>query len=421
MKKLFLRILAVLILLVTLVVAGAWWYANPGRAPKPPEPSLDGAWAEKVGNTKILHVKGSPYQIGFQQGALAKDETRATLRGFDGILSDLADEAGLPRLAITFGLDILYRQCLPYIDERFVREMEGFADGAGVELKMVRRLQVVSEVTDRNCSVFAVFGKATAGGKMFFGRNFDWNMEVGIQNQPLLTLYEPEGRTAFASANYAGMLGVISGMTVNGLVMGSVGAISKDARSVGEPLMHLTRRVLEDARNVDDAGSIIAKAHRTIGYNYVVADAKGPAARAFETTANHCASFSDNDPGERQAPYAIPIENAVFRADDAMDQAVRALQLCSNGYPNSPEGSESYDHRYKGIATDIKNNYGKIDEGVALEILKAAAMRDINLQSVLFDATDGVVWVANANGAEDAWKQPYARYDLRQLFARKAK
>jgi hypothetical protein len=185
--------------------------------------------------------------------------------------------------------------------------------------------------------------------------------------------------------------------------------------------MHLTRRVLEDAHNVDEAGSIIAKAHRTIGYNYVVADAKAATARAFETTANHCASFSDNDPGEKQAPYAIPIENAVFRADDAMDQGVRALQLCSNGYPQSPEGSESYDHRYKGIATDIKKNYGKIDEVIALEIVKTAAMRDINLQSVLFDATDGVIWVANANGLEDAWKQPYARYDLKELFGRARK
>ncbi len=102
--------------------------------------------------------------------------------------------------------------------------------------------------------------------------------------------------------------------------------------------------------------------------------------------------------------------------DEAMDPAVRKNQKCANGYPNMPYGSNSYDHRYKGMATRIEKHFGEIDQAIALDIVKAVAMRNINLHSVLCNATDRVMWVAHASGTEDAWKQPYIRYDLRELF-----
>jgi hypothetical protein len=274
---------------------------------------------------------------------------------------------------------------------------------------------VVSEVTERGCSAFAVFRKATVGGKLYHGRNFDWTMDGGIQDNPVLIMYEPDGMVPFASADYAGLIGVLSGMNLEGISISQIGAITKDGRSTGIPLMFLLRRILEESHNLNDATNIITNAHRTVGYNYVVADGNTLEARAYETTAHHCAVFTDNDPKET-AEYAIPIENAVFRADEAMDPVVRSFQKCSRGYPNLPYGSESYDHRYKGMAADIKAAYGKIDEAVALEIVKAAAMRNTNLHSVLYNVTDREMWVAHAVGKEDAWKQPYVHYDLRQLM-----
>jgi hypothetical protein len=153
-----------------------------------------------------------------------------------------------------------------------------------------------------------------------------------------------------------------------------------------------------------------------VGYNYVVADGKVPAARAFETNATHCAVFKDNDPKET-CEYAIRVENAVFRADEAMDPTVRSLQTCAKA-PGMPYGSNSYDHRYKGMATRIQQNYGNIDQAVALDITKATAMTNDNVHSVLYNATDREMWVAHAKGHEDAAKQPYVHYDLKELFKR---
>ncbi|HRZ18173.1 MAG TPA: hypothetical protein P5141_11480, partial [Candidatus Hydrogenedentes bacterium] len=115
--------------------------------------------------------------------------------------------------------------------------------------------------------------------------------------------------------------------------------------------------------------------------------------------------------------YAIRIPDAVFRADEAMDPTVRSLQRCAKA-PDLPYGSNSYDHRYKGIGTRVKEQYGKIDAAAALEILKATAMVDTNLHAVLTDGTNLKMWVAHAKNGQDASKQHFVEYDLKTLFLR---
>ena len=230
--------------------------------------------------------------------------------------------------------------------------------------------------------------------------------------------FSPSLRLQRPSAKLGGSMGMrLSGMNMEGISISQIGAVMKDKRFSGIPLFFLLRRILEESHSLTEATEIVRNAHRTVGYNYVVADGDAGEARAYETTAHHCAIFTDNAPKET-VEYAIPVDDAVFRADGAIDQTVRSFQTCARGYPNMPYGSNSYDRRYKGMATRIKEHHGKIDENVALEILKAVAMRGSNLHSVLCNGTDREMWVAHAVGLEGAFKQRYVYYDLNQLFLR---
>ena len=410
-----------LLIVIGAAIVVGWWYIHPARGPKLAVNPNEKGYVETIEGTVVLHLKGTPYEMGYQHGALTKERAKKVETGFNQLLERAKKEVGLPTFASKLILDVVYRMCMNNIPERLRREMEGIADGAEIDLQTLHRMHAVSEVTERNCSVFAVWGKATKDGKMYFGRNFDWMMDGGMQEAAVLILYEPEekGMIPFASAGYIGLVGVLSGMNMEGVAIGQIGAVTRDQSFAGLPLMLVMRRLVEESHSVDDATTILTTVKRTVGYNYVVADAKANTARAYETCAHHCAVFQDNDPKET-VEYALPIENAVFRADEAMDQTVRSFQACSKGYPNLPYGCNSYDHRYKGMATRIKDNYGKIDSATALETLKAVAMRDTNLHAVLCNVTDHEIWVAHAKGAEDAWKQPFIKYELNELFKRPA-
>ncbi|MCX8064383.1 MAG: C45 family autoproteolytic acyltransferase/hydrolase [Candidatus Hydrogenedentes bacterium] len=411
MKRL--RILLPVAFVVCALVLGFYFWLYPSRGPKE-NVDLSRALLEEIEGTRVLHLKGTPYEMGFQRGVLLKEVIRHSLARFDELLELAKKEVGLPKVASKLILDIAWRLCSPHIPQRYQRELEGVADGAEVSLQELRRIHVVSVITERGCSSFAVWGKATADGKLYHGRNFDWIMEAGIQDTAVLVCYEPQGLNPFVSAGYACAIGVLSGMNMKKVSVAQIGATNKDRRIDGIPLEFLLRRILEEASNLDEVTNIIKKARHTVGYNYVIADGDENRALVYETCANHVAIFKDNDPRET-VEYAIPIENAVMRADEAMDQTIRALQTCANA-PNLPYGSNSYDHRYKGMATRIKENYGRIDQKIALEILKAVAMVKVNLHSVLYCPTDLELWVAHAKGTEDAAKQTYVHYKMVELF-----
>jgi hypothetical protein len=401
-----------------IALVGAKLYVREGRGPVELVDVSVTAFVEEVNGTKVVHLRGTPYELGYAHGSLFAAEIQQTFSGLERALDELQGEIGVPASAVAYFLDFLYKQTSPHIPDRYKRELEGLADGSGVSLRRLRWAHVISVITERECSSFAVFGPATTGAKMYHGRNFDWSMDLGLQDHTALFIYHPDGQIPFASPGYIGTIGCLSGMNAERVSISQIGAITTDGRWDGIPLMLLLRRILEECSNVDDAEVLIRGARRTVGYNYVIADGKELQARAFETTANHCAVFTDDDPAESQAEYSIPIRGAVFRADGAIDQTVRSYQKCAKGYPNLPYGSNSYEHRYKGMATGIQENYGKIDADVALDILRAVAMRGVNVHSVLCANTDLEVWVAHALGKEDAWKQPYVHYDLNELFAK---
>ncbi|MBI1318299.1 MAG: hypothetical protein GC168_05010 [Candidatus Hydrogenedens sp.] len=412
--KRFLRRLAAGVVVV-LAVAGiaGYVYAHPGRGPKQDVDASKG-YKESIEGVTVLHLKGSPYELGFEHGALCRDRVTAGMNAYHSLLNEAHEDTHIPIWVLNFGLDCVYRMCSPYIPDQYKRELEGLADGAGVDLAILRRVHVISEVTERNCTSFAVFGNATTDGRLLHGHNFDWDTSAGIQNTAALFLYEPDEGIPFAAFGYTGMIGYVSGMNMEGVSVGFIGAVTRDGRSAAMPLMLMLRHVLENAHNLEEAGDLIEHAHRGVGYNYVIADGDEKDARAFETTARHFADFGPNDPKET-CEYAIRIEDALFRADEAMDPTVRSFQKCSNGYPNLPYGSGSYE-RYKGQADGIRAAYGKIDPDAAIEILQSVAMRGSNLHSVLCDTTNRVLWAACAKGDQDACTQPYHRFDLKELF-----
>jgi isopenicillin-N N-acyltransferase like protein len=87
------------------------------------------------------------------------------------------------------------------------------------------------------------------------------------------------GRIPFASVAWPGLVGVVSGMNVEGLALVVHGGRAGEPRTRGEPVVHALRRVLSSARTTDDA--IVAFAEQTplVSHIVIAADAQGHLAR----------------------------------------------------------------------------------------------------------------------------------------------
>ena len=134
---------------------------------------------------------------------------------------------------------------------------------------------------------------------------------------------------------------------------------------------------------------------------------------AVEATQHHLAFFEDQAPAESKIPYAFPLENAVLRADTAMDPVIRNLQWASKGNPEKsglePPAGSAYEIRYKKQAELVKGNYGKITPEIAQQIARQLAPGS-NIQSVIYAFPE--FWVANAQGDLKAAESEYLEFSF---------
>ena len=368
----------------------------------------------------VVTLRGSPYEIGYQHGTLLRDEVRAAVA--DTLAFARRHYLRVPLIGawiVNRVLDVVADMERPHIPADDLVELQGVADGSGVRLQDLQRILAFADLSSSGCSSFVAFGRATADGRLLHGRNLDWNIQAGIQRHAVIFVVHPAGRErrSFVSVGYAGFIGVLTGINSRGISVAQIGAATADRTLRGMPMPLLLRQVLERAASLDEAIAIVRNAPRTVGYNYVFADAKRKLAGVLETTKTLCAAFAPNDPREASVAYAITVPDAVFRADTALDAAVRERQWASKGNPKQPglepPGGSAYEVRYRGQGERLREHVGALTTDDALAIMKAVAPPS-NVQSVVFAYPD--LWVANARDLAPAATQPYHHFNVRSLM-----
>ncbi len=364
----------------------------------------------------VIQLSGSPYELGQRHGQLLREQVRASVSRVLGYLRGYLKIPVIGPLAVTCWLDMPWHAARPFIPPAYLEELRGLADSSGVPLRELWRLHAIPDRTYA-CANFAAWGRATAGGRMIHLRNLDWTIGAGIQDFATVFVVRPAGKHAFINIGWAGCIGVLTGINYAELSIGQVGADTVDATFNGEPMAFLMRRVLEEAATVDEAAAIIASARRTVGVNYVIADAKAGRAVAIETTARRARVFAANDPAEQGIACARPMEDAVFRADTAIDPAIRDRQRASGGDPSrpglEPPSGSAYETRYLGQAAGLHSRYGVLDAAAAQAIARAIAP-DSNVQSVVFAWPD--LWIADAQGRTPAARTTYHHLSAADLL-----
>jgi len=366
-------------------------------------------WLERQQGFLVLHVEGTPAEMGEQQGALLKEHIQANLKSVMAGAMEMGKEMGMsdPMPMV----DKLWTQLAANTPPEYLEEMKALAAGAGIELKDLQRMVTVIEYGEimRTCSSFCVWGKATADGKMYQSRNLDYTMDAGLQDNFMLFVAKPQGKLAFVSPSYAGSVGVVSGINQKGIAVGEIGAGATEAERNfnGTPMPLLLRRVLETCDTAEKAAAVFQNAKRTAGFNFVFGDPANKTARACETSSKYFAVYRDNTPEEQAIEGNLARPDCVFRAEGICDQ---------KRIKETAHDTVGQCKRYQIMGKAIRDNYGKIDSAKAIDIARAAAM-DGNLHSVIYCNSDRELWVASAQGMTRASDTEYKHFRMAGLLA----
>lgn len=224
-----------------------------------------------INDLPVLTVSGTPEQVGEQVGMLAARPAARLFEAPREILKAHNTEALWPAL-MAAGQAMVAR--FPNANQR---EMRALAGAGGVDyglLAMINSLDDIGRIF--GCSSLTIDAERSATGGPLVGRNVDF-YTMGYEQYSLVTVYRGEGKLAFASIGFPGMVGVMSGINEAGLTL-VILDVSQSADGapafnlLGTPMSLTFRRVMEECRTVAEAELLLREEPRTTLLNVSLCD-----------------------------------------------------------------------------------------------------------------------------------------------------
>ena len=269
----------------------AWWPAR--RRPLPPaehERVLAAARIEQHGGLTALYLAGTPYEMGYQHGVLARDLILGFRQAAYAYVTSLVPGPGWLARPLLFYQGAAY---WPTIPVEITEEMQGIADGAGIHPVEVAVSTAVWEMfLVSGCSEFAAVGPVTASRSLIHGYNYDLMHPDHALIQPYLAalFYRPDQGVPFVTVNTVGSVGANAGLNEAGISMAWDNTYLKDdelTRDTSGPLVPYVvtlRRLLQHSRRLEDAVQILVDSlPRPLGDIAIVGSVEEGRAVAVET------------------------------------------------------------------------------------------------------------------------------------------
>jgi len=382
------RVTRVLWCALALVVPGTWDLQAQQATSQPVRQivATEGkGYLELVDGYRVLHLKGSPREMGRQHGLLLREAVR---RNCDFLLSDEGKKPvklGELTLSRPTMAGMLCAQFMERIPPDYLSEMQALAEAAGIPPGKLIGCNLIPEMF--HCSGFALLKDTTAEKKLYHGRILDYGVDLRLQEHAVLIIQEPDGGVPFVNVGYAGFIGSVTGMNLQQVSIGEMGGRGQGQWN-GVPMTFLVRKALQEAKTLKEALAVFQNNPRTCEYYYVIADAKTNSAVGVRAVPE---SIEVVKPGEANPQLPTPLPDTVIMSAGT---------------------------RYPELVARIKTNLGRFTQPLAIRLMDAPVAMKHNLHDVLMIPADGIMYVANAaTDGSPAWQQRYYRFDIHMLMS----
>lgn len=141
------------------------------------------------------------------------------------------------------------------------------------------------------CTAFMVKDARSADSSMIIGRNMDFSVGDDFAKNKIVAFCKPDSGYNFAYITWPGMIGVVSGMNDQGLVVTLNAAKSDIPLSAKTPVSILARQVLQHAANIDQAYALIKKAEAFVAESFLIGSARDRRTVVVEKSIGQTALF----------------------------------------------------------------------------------------------------------------------------------
>jgi isopenicillin-N N-acyltransferase like protein len=358
-----------------------------------------------------IRVEGSPTDRGRSYGEQAADRVRRSIDAYRDVFQDYAgwDWATVTSEALR------YREAVERFEPRYLEELQGVAEGAGVPFEDVLAINVRTEVMFAakarsseeegrrvgECSAFAVLPEASLNGHTLIGQNWDWLLHA-FETVVVLESKQDDGPD-FVTVVEAGLLAK-TGMNSSGIGLVTNALVTDLDR--GEPGVpyHLVLRGILDAENLSDALAVAQRGFRSSSANYLVAATDG---LAFDIEAT---------PGDFAALHLLfPTDGVLLHTNHFLSPAFDRTDVSLWVMPDSPfrleqlgsavgraDGKLSIDD-FRSFLADHAN----YPSGICCHPDARMAVHDqgATVASVLMDLDEKRMWVADGHPCTNPYRE----------------
>ena len=336
---------------------------------------------------------------------------------------------------------LIFQREESFIPREYLDEMQGIADVSGVNLRLLHVAHAFTYIS--SCETAAAWGPATNDHNLYFIRsNDDYAVPDPSSDKPftdlrMVMIYKPKDEVPYMLVNMPGLIGASDGMNAEGIALGNMSLPSKHETAAGIPMQFRIKQTLSKAHNLDEAVELMTQRPLEGGYNFIVADAKIPDARAIEMNAKKVYVGAWDGPAESNTytfegkTYSYqPVAGLIMRANHPLSSE---LLVDFKGHIESKGQNYRTGPRYADLRARLLKLYGSLTLTSMYDQLRESYLQmdygdapteGATTWQVSFAPRSGEFLLAISSGdpmiigrpKASAFSQPYQRYNLFDLL-----
>ncbi len=384
---------------------------------------IDSCWLKKS-ETGLweMYIQGKPFERGVYAGKLCKELLKFQEDVFFKQINQLVPSKVFLRI-LKYFIYWFNRNIDKHISKEYLEEIYGLSLSTPSEYEFIgngyeRTLNyhaahdighALQDYKIVGCTSFAAWNDKTSDSTLIIGRNFDFYAGDEFSKNKIVCFFKPDSGYPFMYVGWAGMLGAVSGMNMQGLTVSINAAKSDVPFTAYTPISLLAREILQYAANIPQAIAIAKSRQTFVSESILIGSASEKTVAIIEksptkigivypkTNYQICSNYFQSDEFKNDP---LNIENIKTAASYYRYQRVEEL------IHSSPKLSVD------NVASILRNKEGLHNRNIGLGNEKAINQL-IAHHSVIFVPEKRLVWVSTAPFQLGC----YIPYDLNKIFS----